>query len=249
MGKNVPSQPTLFDMPFAGATADKTVIPTSTTSAGKASLENGFPVECSAPLEDGGIPPVRTDFNGILNLLSSWIFYQQSGGIAQYDTSVNYIVPGLVYYNGVVYTCLKDNGPASAGVQVPGAVTSSEYWVAGLGNLGINISGNNANMYLVTGTSWIDDDQATINFPTTGVGGFLTVSSHELVVHQCMALRTSQTQMWTRTSANGGATWTPWVKMLFASDVYNGAYTQIFMRTDAPNDAIGKDGDLWFQYI
>lgn len=249
MSREIPDKPPFFDMPFADVTADKTVIPTTTTSAGKASLENGFPVECSAPLEDGGIPPVRTDFNGILNLLSSWIFYQQSGGIAQYDTSVNYVVPGMVYYDGVVYSCLKDNGPSSTGVQIPGAVTSKKYWVAGLGNLGMNISGNNANLYLLTGTCWIDDDQATINFPTSGIGGFLTVSAHHQVVHQCMALRTSQTQMWTRTSTDAGATWTAWVKLVFASDVSNGAYTQIFIRTDNPIDALGKDGDLWFQYI
>lgn len=249
MARQNPVYPQGIDMPFAANTEDKNVIPTSTSTAGQASLAKGFPVECSRILEDGGIPPKRTDMNGILHLVSSWAFYQQSGGIAKYDPLNNYITPAMVSHNGIIYTCLAANGPNSGGVKTPGTAAAKDHWVPGLGTLADNIYGNNANLYLTTGTTWIDDAQAVTNFPVKNVGGFLSVMQHGNIVHHAMNLRTNPNQLHVRLSTDKGVSWLPWCKALFTTDVKNGAYTSIFIRTDNPNDAIGADGDLWFQYI
>ena len=72
-------QPSLMSIPFAKNGA-KATIPVSTTEFGIASLSQGFPTETQLPLEDGGIPPRRIDFNGALNWLSMFAVFQQAGG-------------------------------------------------------------------------------------------------------------------------------------------------------------------------
>ena len=102
---------------------------TSTVGSGRASLTSGFPDETSQPIDDGGIPPQRKDFNGILYMLSSFAMFQQSGGKFTWDARVNYDVPSIIYYNGELWWCVSASGPGVAGV---GAKTPNEqnisYW-------------------------------------------------------------------------------------------------------------------------
>lgn len=120
------TQPELISVPFANAGA-KNAIPQTTAVLGKASLTNGFPTETSMPLEDGGIPPRREDFNGMLYWLSTFAIYQQAGGLFTYNTTVDYSVPSIVYYNGDLWWCLQENGPATV-VKSPSA-DNSAYWI------------------------------------------------------------------------------------------------------------------------
>lgn len=120
------TQPDLISIPFANSGA-KNSIPQTTAVLGKASLTNGFPTETSMPLEDGGIPPRREDFNGMLYWLSTFAMYQQAGGMFTYNSTVNYSVPSIIYYNGDLWWCLQENGPATV-VKTPNA-TNSAYWI------------------------------------------------------------------------------------------------------------------------
>ena len=119
------TQPLLMSVPFANAGA-KNDIPQNTTSLGKASLTNGFPTETSVPIDDGGVPPQRADFNGMLYWLSTFAMFQQSGGKFSYDTSINYDVPSIIYHNGDLWWCLQSNGPATV-VKTPGS--DSAFWI------------------------------------------------------------------------------------------------------------------------
>lgn len=126
--KNVVYPSNFFDRPFAD-TGNKQIIPENPGSAqGRASLINGFPTETQLPLNQGGIAPNRLDFNGILNMLSAMAFWQQSGGQWQWNSSLNYKSPCIVFYSGKLWWCLATNGPnTAAGVQVPSATTTT-YW-------------------------------------------------------------------------------------------------------------------------
>lgn len=119
------TQPLLMSVPFANAGA-KNTIPKNTTTLGKASLVNGFPTETSMPIDDGGVPPQRADFNGMLYWLSTFAMFQQSGGKFSYDASINYDVPSIIYHNGDLWWCLQSNGPATV-VKTPGS--DANYWI------------------------------------------------------------------------------------------------------------------------
>lgn len=255
MPRSIPKYPSYMDLPFSES-GDKVTIETTTTNLGKASLTTGFPPECSLPLDDGGIPPSRTDMNGLFHHIYSWLFYiGQSGGMTKWDSTVNYIVPALIYHNGVIYTCKTNNGPGTpAGVKTPGDAGSENYWEVGLGsstNSQSNIFGNNANLYLKTGIYFINNAQATTNYPVPGTGGFLSVWGYPAAgtyVHQHFVCHANPTKAYTRYSSNAGATWTEWTKIMFRTDFKNGAFKDIYIETTVPNDAIGADGDVWIQW-
>ena len=104
----------------------KATIPNTTTTAGRASLSQGFPTETSMPLAQGGVPPKREDFNGILNILSSYAMFQQAGGKFTYDARVDYTPPAIIFYGSDLWWCVQANG-ASTLVVTPG--TNTSYWI------------------------------------------------------------------------------------------------------------------------
>lgn len=119
MSSNYP-QNFLFSVLAAGG--DFTIPPVTAASAGsgKFSQQNGFPPETSKPLSQGGFPPDRRDFNGVLNLLSQFIVWYQQGGLLNYSAQFDYEVGNEILFNGVKYRCLQANGPASSAV-TPGS--------------------------------------------------------------------------------------------------------------------------------
>lgn len=94
-------------MPFAN-NGDKNTIPTSATSTGNASLAEGFPPITQTPIEEGGIPPSRKDFNGILNLATRLQYFLQQGGYFTFDTTVATLLGG--YPENAVLYYLKSDG-------------------------------------------------------------------------------------------------------------------------------------------
>ena len=104
----------------------KATIPNTTTTAGRASLSQGFPTETSMPLAQGGVPPKREDFNGILYTLSSYALFQQAGGKFTYDARVDYTPPAIIFYGSDLWWCVQANG-ASTLVVTPG--TNTSYWI------------------------------------------------------------------------------------------------------------------------
>lgn len=94
-------------MPFAN-NGDKNTIPASATSTGNASLAEGFPPITQTPIEEGGIPPSRKDFNGILNLATRLQYFLQQGGYFTFDTTVATLLGG--YPENAVLYYLKSDG-------------------------------------------------------------------------------------------------------------------------------------------
>lgn len=117
----------LFAEAFA-ANGNKSIIPeTNDQSSGKASLEAGFPPVTQLPPSQGGIAPDRLDFNGILYMLSAFAYFQQSGGIFEYNQTLDYGVPAFVYYNNEFWISTQENGVNKpGGVQIPSETSS--YW-------------------------------------------------------------------------------------------------------------------------
>lgn len=120
------SQPqNLLAKPFAND-GNYQIIPEADAGQGRASLSLGFPTETQRPLAQGGVAPNRLDFNGILHMLSAAMFWQQSGGQWTYSDNLNYAVPCLVYHEGELWWCVKENGPDIT-VVAPGS--NETYWI------------------------------------------------------------------------------------------------------------------------
>ena len=79
--------------PFA-SNGDKNTIPLAATGTQAASLDEGFPPITSTSILEGGIPPQRTDFNGLGYLLSSQFFYLQNGGNFTFNQAVSDAIGG-----------------------------------------------------------------------------------------------------------------------------------------------------------
>lgn len=125
-----------LEMPFAN-NGDKNTIPASATGTGNASLAEGFPPITQTPIEDGGIPPSRKDFNGILNLATRLQYFLQQGGYFTFDTTVATLLGG--YPENAVLYYLKSDGSL---------------------HLLKSAKANNTDNFITTpsviGTSWID---------------------------------------------------------------------------------------------
>ena len=119
------TQPNVLKMAWAKNGA-KATIPETTSTLGVASLSQGFPVETELPIDDGGVPPRRVDFNGAFYMLSMFAMYQQAGGQFLWSAQVDYDLPSIIYHNGDLWWCLQSNGVSSTIVE-PG--TNSAYWI------------------------------------------------------------------------------------------------------------------------
>ena len=123
MASNYP----LYKITYTFAQNGNKKIPPATASAagtGRFSQAKGFDQINSKPLNQGGIPPYREDFNGAFYLLSSFLRWYQQGGIMRYDATLDYELDNEIYYNGNKYRCIQANG-ASTTVKAP---TDSAYW-------------------------------------------------------------------------------------------------------------------------
>ena len=118
------SPPPFLARPFADR-GDRNAIPDMSETPGAANLVEGFPPITQTPLRQGGKPPTRVDMNGILNLLSLFAFWQQSGGMAEWNKDCDYMPPAIVYSNGVWYVPKQPSGPSYGGAK---PVTNTTYW-------------------------------------------------------------------------------------------------------------------------
>lgn len=97
----------LFERPFANE-GTKNIIPaTNNETTGLASQTNGFPAITQVPIKAGGIAPTRADFNGILYMLSAFAYWQQSGGLMTYKTTLQYSPLCMVCYSNDIFICKK----------------------------------------------------------------------------------------------------------------------------------------------
>lgn len=101
---------------------DRSAVPETASQAGtgRISQEEGWGIWNSRPIGEGGIPPKREDFNSVLYLLSTFIYWMQQGGLMNYSATLDYEPGNEVFSGSTKYRCLKGNGPSSA-VVAPGA--------------------------------------------------------------------------------------------------------------------------------
>ena len=103
---------------------DRSAVPETASQAGtgRISQEEGWGIWNSRPIGEGGIPPKREDFNSVLYLLSTFIYWMQQGGVMKYTTTLDYEPDNEVFHNGVKYWCLVANGAGTEkGVVAPGS--------------------------------------------------------------------------------------------------------------------------------
>lgn len=136
-------QPSNLFADLFAANGNITVIPnTNDPSTGRASLQAGFPPITQQPPSLGGIAPTRTDFNGILYMLSAFAFFAQSGGIFEYNQTLDYGTPAIIFYDNDFWVCIAENGVNKpSGVQIP--ADGSIYWQTLKSFLGSGGSGGN----------------------------------------------------------------------------------------------------------
>lgn len=202
------NQPDLLPYAFA-ENGEKTDIPASNNGAsGLASWSLGFPSITEQPLGQGGVPPRRMDFNGILNEMSKFLMFIQSGGVFAYNTSLDYKPPALVWGNNNYYKCVSSNGPnTSAGVQ---PLTNKTYWVAlgdPLANYpvgSIYMSVNSTSPSTLFGGTWeampagrVLLAQGTASWGTYNAGATGGEATHQLSVGELPAHNHSASSNWT----------------------------------------------------
>jgi hypothetical protein len=77
--------PTKWTVPFADGDGAKVELPVTTAAPGRASLNLGFPPLTQQPLEVGGLPPQGEDFNGAMNQVARFVWWQMAGGAIPFD--------------------------------------------------------------------------------------------------------------------------------------------------------------------
>ena len=125
----IPEKPQIITTPIC-YNGDKRAIPESTPlGSNQLSFESGFPVLTSTPLNAGGLPPDRLDFNAALNLLSTFIYYMQSGNQFAWNNQLDYNTGAFVLgSDNAVYFCIQANGATSPNT-VQNPVSASSYWL------------------------------------------------------------------------------------------------------------------------
>jgi hypothetical protein len=108
------ANPTLLTSPIA-ENGDKNVIPASTgATTGLLDQEHGFQQINELPLQAGGLPPQRKDFNGAFNLLSKILFYAQKGYVFEYDENQDYFAGCIVKDTDGGLYCANNDVSASS---------------------------------------------------------------------------------------------------------------------------------------
>lgn len=125
----IPQKPEILKAPLV-ADGEKNILPETTPQgSNQFSLLGGFPTLTSLPVNAGGLPPKRLDFNAVFNLLSIHTFFLQSGNKYSWSSELDYSIGSTVLAsNNSIYFCIKANG-ATPPNTVQNPVTSTGYWV------------------------------------------------------------------------------------------------------------------------
>ncbi len=124
----IPETPQIITAPFAYNGDIRNIPATTPLGSNQFSFESGFPVSTQTPLNAGGIPPERIDFNSAFNVLSTFIYYMQSGNHFKWNNQLDYNVGAVVLgSDNALYYCIQANGATSPNT-VHDPTTSSDYW-------------------------------------------------------------------------------------------------------------------------
>lgn len=125
----IPQKPEILKAPLV-VDGEKNILPETTPQgSNQFSLLGGFPTLTSLPVNAGGLPPKRLDFNAVFNLLSIHTFFLQSGSKYSWDALLDYSAGATVLgSDNSVYFCIQPNG-ATPPNTVQDPVSSSGYWI------------------------------------------------------------------------------------------------------------------------
>lgn len=100
-----------IQQPFANA-GQRADIPNSATGTNRASLQEGWNSITSTPIDEGGVPANRLDFNGLGYLATVLLYFLQQGGFIQYDSTMSGYLGG--YPKGAVLWVVNNGIPQYA---------------------------------------------------------------------------------------------------------------------------------------
>lgn len=155
--------PSLIPGVFAAQANDHAAIPDTDADEGRMAWDVGFPAETSQPIAAGGVPPRRLDMNGLGNRLSQHILWLQSGGLYNWNASLDYPAGAHVLgSNGQEYIALAANGPSTSNAMDPVSDVNFTVWKSFARSLvdiiypvgSIYMSANNASPATLFGGSW-----------------------------------------------------------------------------------------------
>ncbi|CAL1778315.1 hypothetical protein BRC2024_OQYPJBKP_CDS_0076 [Acinetobacter phage vB_AbaM_Highwayman] len=122
------TNPTLITIPFA-ENGDKNIIPESVgTNPQNATMQAGFPPITQQKISEGGIPPERNDFNGILNLYGQHIVHLNKGLPYEFDQAFADAIGGyplnarLMLNNGDIVKSTVPNNVTNPNLDMAGWV-------------------------------------------------------------------------------------------------------------------------------
>ena len=69
-------------------------VPENATGTNRASYQEGFPEITSKPIDEGGIPPNRLDFNGMGTIFTAYAYAMQQGQFVTFDSTVSTKIGG-----------------------------------------------------------------------------------------------------------------------------------------------------------
>ena len=139
------TNPTLITTPFA-ENGDKNIIPESVgANPQNATMQAGFPPITQQKISEGGIPPERNDFNGILNLYGQHIVHLNKGLPYEFDQAFANAIGGyplnsrIMLSNGEIVRNIVANNINNPNVNMSG-------WVSEKKNIAENIDYRNSNV-------------------------------------------------------------------------------------------------------
>ena len=107
----IPEKPQTILTPFCYAGDTRNIPATTPAGTNQFSYEAGFPPLSSTPLQSGGVPPERQDFNAAFKLLSEFIYYLQSGNQFVWSNLLDYDKGCTILgSDGALYLCIQANG-------------------------------------------------------------------------------------------------------------------------------------------
>ena len=159
-----------IQQPFANA-GQKADIPNAATGTNRASMAEGWNSITSTPIDQGGVPPNRLDFNGLGYMATALLYFLQQGGFIQYDSTISSYLGG--YPKGAILWVVDNGVPQYAVRSTQNNNTNNPASnMTGWERLTINPSGD-----AMTGTlsnvnaAQVRNIELVTQEPTTGVNG------------------------------------------------------------------------------
>ena len=100
-----------IQQPFANS-GNRADIPNSATGTNRASMAEGWNSITATPVDQGGVPPNRLDFNGLGYMATALLYFMQQGGFMQYDSTISGYLGG--YPKGAILWIVSNGIPQYA---------------------------------------------------------------------------------------------------------------------------------------